>query len=79
MSNQDNPLFLSVDFDLTEEETVEMTAHTNEVEFTGDCIRQAAEYGLEAEVAYWALKEMKQNPSLSISDAIWIGLNEWVK
>jgi len=33
MSNQANPLFLSVEFDLTEEETVEMTAHTNNILF----------------------------------------------
>jgi hypothetical protein len=79
MSNQDSPLFLSVEFDLTAEETAELSAYTNEVEFVGDCIRQASEYGLEAEVAHWALKEMKQNPNLSISDAIWIGFNEWVK
>lgn len=36
-------------------------------------------FGLEQEVIYWALKEMKENPSLTIGEAILHGFNEWDK
>lgn len=40
-------------------------------------INDAKQYGLEAEVIYSALLAMKENPSLSIEDAIAIGCDEW--
>lgn len=67
--------FIDFDFELSDEDK----AYIEEAEFVTKCLLEASKFGLEAEVAYWALKEMKQKPSLSISDAIWIGLNEWVK
>jgi hypothetical protein len=39
----------------------------------------ASEYGLEVEVITWALKALKKNPELNISEAVSIGFYEWVK
>lgn len=44
-----------------------------------DSLDAAKEEGLEIEVVYTALKSMKQNPQLSISEAIQLGMKEWVK
>ena len=40
---------------------------------------EAIEAGLEVEVVVFALKAMKENPSLTIEEAILIGYDEWVK
>lgn len=37
------------------------------------------DHGLEVEVMYWALKFMKEDPTLSIGDAISLGFTEWDK
>ena len=42
-----------------------------------DCMCEAIEKGSETEVVYTALKCMKENPELSISDAIKKGLTIW--
>lgn len=39
----------------------------------------AKRFNLEIEVVYEALKHLKQNPSLSISEAITEGYKNWVK
>jgi len=44
-----------------------------------DCLLEAQDCGLESEVVFTALKSMKENPNLSISEAIKCGLSEWVK
>jgi hypothetical protein len=44
-----------------------------------DSLDSAKEEGLEVEVVYTALKSMKQDPQLSISEAIELGMKEWVK
>ena len=48
-----------------------------------DCVaitlHDAKLQGLETEVVTWALIYMKNNPSLSISEAITMGYYEWVK
>jgi hypothetical protein len=49
------------------------------MEAINNALNGAAEYGLEVEVVYWALKAMKENPSLRIEEAIEIGFWEWVK
>lgn len=84
-ANRDAALFLSekkakeqlIDFDF--EVSEDDKAYIEETEFVANCLLEASEFGLEDAVTHWALQEMKQNPNLSISDAIWIGLNEWVK
>ena len=42
-------------------------------------LSEAREYKLETEVVWSALTAMKDNPNLSIKDAINIGYREWVK
>lgn len=39
----------------------------------------AAEWSLDTEVVWSALKAMKENPSLTIGEAINIGASEWIK
>lgn len=39
----------------------------------------AEQYGLVAEVVVWALKAMKEDPTLMYDEAIMIGYNEWIK
>lgn len=42
-------------------------------------LSKASEYGLEIEVFVFALKYMKENPSLTIEEAIAAGYEEWIK
>ena len=44
-----------------------------------DSLEIAKEEGLEVEVIYTALKSMKENSQLSISEAIELGIKEWLK
>lgn len=39
----------------------------------------AIEHQLEVEVIYFALKSMKENPTLSPAEAFVLGVTEWVK
>ncbi len=45
----------------------------------GVFLEEAADYGLEAEVVYTALKIMQEDPSISPAQAIQLGADEWVK
>ena len=40
---------------------------------------EAKKYGLEVEIVHAALKLMKKNNELSITDALWMGRKEWIK
>ena len=51
----------------------------HELFIVSDTLEDAKRYGLEAEVVTFALKYMKQDPTLSISAAITYGYDEWVK
>jgi hypothetical protein len=42
-------------------------------------LEEAAEYGLEAEVIYEALKIMQEDPSITPAQAVQLGADEWVK
>lgn len=42
-------------------------------------LKEAINEGLEVEVVVFALKVMKENPSLSIEEAIFAGYEEWIK
>lgn len=42
-------------------------------------LRESDDFGVTPEVVTWALKYMKENPNLDISDAIILGYEEWVK
>lgn len=42
-------------------------------------LQEATDFGLGPEVVTWALKYMKENPHVDISDAIIAGYEEWLK
>jgi len=42
-------------------------------------LEQSSEENFVVEVVTWALRYMKENPSLTISEAITMGFYEWVK
>lgn len=42
-------------------------------------LRDARDFKMETEVVTWALKRMKENPKLDISDAIQLGYEEWLQ
>lgn len=42
-------------------------------------LKDAAKHGLQAEVVYFALKYMKENPDKNLDDAISYGYWEWCK
>jgi hypothetical protein len=44
-----------------------------------ETLTQAKQHNIETEVVTWALKYMKDNPQLSIAEAIIEGYNEWIK
>lgn len=51
----------------------------NEWEVIQQALKDASEFDLQVEVVWYALKAMKENPLLTIEEAIFIGLKEWVK
>ena len=50
-----------------------------ELSYVDHLLKLAEGYNLEAEVVVFALKVMKENPSLTIEQAMDIGYEEWVK
>lgn len=44
-----------------------------------ECLEEATKHSLQVEVVHLAMLELKNNPSMSISDAMSYGFNEWVK
>lgn len=42
-------------------------------------VEEAQKYALLPEVIAYALIHMKQNPTISIGEAMYLGLHEWVK
>lgn len=51
----------------------------NEWEAIDHALKGASEFDLQVEVVWYALKAMKENPRLTIEEAMDIGFNEWVK
>ena len=49
-----------------------------ELQIVDNLLLNAAEYGLQSEVVTWALQNMKENPDLSIGDAMEISYSEWI-
>lgn len=50
-----------------------------DLEFIGDLLSEADEYGLTAEVVATALQEIRTNPDISVRHAIMSGFVEWIK
>jgi hypothetical protein len=42
-------------------------------------LQDAEQYNQQVEVVYYALKYMKENPKLTITEAIMLGHDEWIK
>ena len=51
----------------------------DELKVIDQVLDQSMEVGLEVEVIYWALKAMQQDPKLTPSAAMLLGVTEWVK
>lgn len=56
-----------------------MTDIQYDIMFIESLLDEAVEFDLVPEVVFYALTAMKENPSLSETDAIVIGYNEWIK
>lgn len=52
---------------------------SKQMEIMGEILDQALNHGFEVEVIYFALKYMKENPTVSPVEAFATGLTEWVK
>jgi hypothetical protein len=44
-----------------------------------DALDEALELNLQVEIIHSSLKYMKQNPDISISEAIYLGYEDWIK
>lgn len=53
------------------------TGNRKEFESVQNALKKAEEYGMQTEVVTDALKAMKENPKLTISQAIEAGCREW--
>ena len=51
----------------------------SEMDAVATVLEHSCEEGLEVEVVTWALRYMKNDPTLTISEAITMGYYEWVK
>jgi hypothetical protein len=68
----------AIDNTATEFETNNEVANTNEIlEMVKEALSQAGKYNLEIEAIAFALMALKDNPSLTISQALEAGLDEW--
>jgi len=50
---------------------------TKELDNIQSLLRLASEYNLECEVIYYALRSMKENPTLTPTEAFNNGMEEW--
>ena len=51
----------------------------DDMHFMQSLLDEAALYGLQAESIYWALKAMKENPTLTVVEAMEIGYIGYIK
>jgi len=42
-------------------------------------LEEAKQFGVQVEVMVWAVRYMKEDPSLSVEQAIILASNEWIK
>lgn len=59
--------------------TEEQSEIGKQLDSVAETLKFASEYGLECEVILFALLAMKDNPLLSIDEALIIGESEWIK
>ena len=55
------------------------TDQSSEINYVSEALKQAREYGIEAEVVMMALISMRRDPSQTIVEAIEAGMEEWIK
>ena len=53
--------------------------NNEELKAISSVLDEALEFGLEVETIYWALIAMKQDPTKSPSEAMALGILEWIK
>jgi len=63
----------------TNQYTENATLTDEDVKTVKEALFHATEFKLEVEVISYALKYMKENPSLTVGEAITLGYFEWVK
>lgn len=63
----------------TNQYTENATITESDVKTVSEALFHAAEFKLEVEVVSHALKHMKENPSLTVGEAITLGYFDWVK
>ena len=51
----------------------------DDMQLVQSILDEAALYGLQTESIYWALKAMKENPTLTVVEAMEIGYIEYIK
>jgi len=51
----------------------------DDLQLVQSLLDEASLYGLQAESIYWALKAMKENPTLTVVEAMEIGYSEYIK
>jgi hypothetical protein len=56
-----------------------MSSHQTEMKIIHTLLQEAMDEGLEVEVVYCALKAMREDETLSPSQAIQLGCEEWIK
>tara|TARA_R110000868_G_scaffold92791_3_gene257372 strand:+ start:4680 stop:4850 length:171 start_codon:yes stop_codon:yes gene_type:complete len=56
-----------------------MSTIIEDMSYLDSLLDEAAEYGLVTEVVTFGLMAMKNNPKLTIAEAVQIGYDEWVK
>ena len=52
---------------------------TTDLELTSLLLTHASEHGLDVEVVISALKAMKDDPNLTLQEAMHVGFFEWIK
>ena len=58
---------------------ITMSSHQTEMKVIHTLLQEAMDEGLEVEVIYHALKAMREDETLTPSQAFCEGMNEWVK
>ena len=51
----------------------------DDMQLVQSLLDEASLYGLQVESIYWALKAMKENPTLTVVEAMEIGYSEYIK
>ena len=55
------------------------TDQSSEINYVSEALKQAREYGIEAEVVMMALISMRRDPSQTLVEAMEAGMEEWIK